>query len=85
MQSPLLVIEHGGDTMLPRIGILRALYPGAGGAAGAKAQAREEMPGRQRKGASGNVRCALNSGPKQDQAVGLSWARSGYSRKVNIL
>jgi hypothetical protein len=24
----MLVVEHGGDTMLPRIGIMRALYPG---------------------------------------------------------
>jgi hypothetical protein len=24
----MLVIEHGGDTMLPRIGIKRALHPG---------------------------------------------------------
>jgi hypothetical protein len=24
----MLVAEHGGDTMLPRIGIMRALYPG---------------------------------------------------------
>jgi hypothetical protein len=23
----MLVAEHGGDTMLPRIGIMRALYP----------------------------------------------------------
>lgn len=27
MQALLLVVEHGGDTMLPRIGIMRALYP----------------------------------------------------------
>ena len=25
-----LVAERGGDTMFPRIGIMRALYPGAG-------------------------------------------------------
>jgi hypothetical protein len=24
----MLVVEHGGDTMLPRTGIMRALYPG---------------------------------------------------------
>ena len=24
----MLVADHGGDTMLPRIGIMRALYPG---------------------------------------------------------
>jgi hypothetical protein len=24
----MLVAEHGGETMLPRIGIMRALYPG---------------------------------------------------------
>jgi len=24
----MLVVEHGGDTMLPRIGIMRARYPG---------------------------------------------------------
>ena len=28
MQALLLVVEHGGDTMLPRIGMMRALYPG---------------------------------------------------------
>lgn len=27
-EALLLVVEHGGDTMLPRIGIMRALYPG---------------------------------------------------------
>jgi hypothetical protein len=26
-EALLLVAEHGGDTMLPRIGIMRALYP----------------------------------------------------------
>ena len=24
----MLVVEQGGDTMLPRIGIMKALYPG---------------------------------------------------------
>jgi hypothetical protein len=28
IQALMLVVEHGGDTMLPRIGIMRALYPG---------------------------------------------------------
>ena len=28
IQALMLVAEHGGDTMLPRIGIMRALYPG---------------------------------------------------------
>ena len=28
IQALLLVAAHGGDTMLPRIGIMRALYPG---------------------------------------------------------
>lgn len=28
IQPLMLVVEHGGDTMLPRIGIMRALYPG---------------------------------------------------------
>jgi hypothetical protein len=28
VQALLLVAEHGGDTMLPRIGMMRALYPG---------------------------------------------------------
>jgi len=27
IQALMLVVEHGGDTMLPRIGIMRALYP----------------------------------------------------------
>jgi hypothetical protein len=27
IQALMLVAEHGGDTMLPRIGIMRALYP----------------------------------------------------------
>jgi hypothetical protein len=26
MQALMLVVEHGGDTMLPRIGIVRALH-----------------------------------------------------------
>jgi hypothetical protein len=26
-QALMLVAEHGGDTLLPRIGIMRALYP----------------------------------------------------------
>jgi hypothetical protein len=26
--APMLVVEHGGDTMLARVGIMRALYPG---------------------------------------------------------
>ena len=29
IQALMLVVEHGGDTMLPRIGIMRALYPAA--------------------------------------------------------
>jgi hypothetical protein len=28
IEALMLVAEHGGDTMLPRIGIMRALYPG---------------------------------------------------------
>jgi hypothetical protein len=28
IKALMLVVEHGGDTMLPRIGIMRALYPG---------------------------------------------------------
>jgi hypothetical protein len=28
IQALMLVVEHGGDTMLPRIGIMRALYHG---------------------------------------------------------
>ena len=28
IQALMLVAEHGGDTMLPRIGIMWALYPG---------------------------------------------------------
>ena len=28
IQALMLVAERGGDTMLPRIGIMRALYPG---------------------------------------------------------
>jgi hypothetical protein len=28
IQALMTVAEHGGDTMLPRIGIMRALYPG---------------------------------------------------------
>jgi hypothetical protein len=28
IQALMLVAEHGGDTMLLRIGIMRALYPG---------------------------------------------------------
>jgi hypothetical protein len=28
IQALMLVVAHGGDTMLPRIGIMRALYPG---------------------------------------------------------
>ena len=28
IEAPMLVAEHGGDTMLQRIGIMRALYPG---------------------------------------------------------
>ena len=28
IQALMLVAEYGGDTMLPRIGIMRALYPG---------------------------------------------------------
>jgi hypothetical protein len=28
IQALMLVVEPGGDTMLPRIGIMRALYPG---------------------------------------------------------
>jgi hypothetical protein len=27
IEALMLVAEHGGDTMLPRIGIMRALYP----------------------------------------------------------
>ena len=27
IEALMLVTEHGGDTMLPRIGIMRALYP----------------------------------------------------------
>jgi hypothetical protein len=27
IEALMLVVEHGGDTMLPRIGIMRALYP----------------------------------------------------------
>ena len=28
IEALMLVAEHGGDTMLPRVGIMRALYPG---------------------------------------------------------
>jgi hypothetical protein len=28
IEALMLVVEHGGDTMRPRIGIMRALYPG---------------------------------------------------------
>jgi hypothetical protein len=28
IEALMLVAEHGGDAMLPRIGIMRALYPG---------------------------------------------------------
>jgi hypothetical protein len=28
IEALMLVVEHGGDTMLPRIGVVRALYPG---------------------------------------------------------
>ena len=28
IQALMLVVEHGGDTMLARVGIMRALYPG---------------------------------------------------------
>jgi hypothetical protein len=28
IQALMLVVEHGGDAMLPRIGIMRASYPG---------------------------------------------------------
>ncbi|WP_407174452.1 hypothetical protein [Bradyrhizobium sp. STM 3562] len=28
IEALMLVAEYGGDTMLPRIGIMRALYPG---------------------------------------------------------
>lgn len=28
IEALMLVAEHGGDTILPRIGIMRALYPG---------------------------------------------------------
>jgi hypothetical protein len=28
IQALMLVAEHGGDTMVPRIGIMQALYPG---------------------------------------------------------
>ena len=28
IQTLMLVVEHGGDTTLPRVGIMRALYPG---------------------------------------------------------
>jgi hypothetical protein len=28
IQALMLVVEHGGDTMLPRIGTMRALHPG---------------------------------------------------------
>lgn len=28
IEALMLVAEHGGDTMLPRIGIMQALYPG---------------------------------------------------------
>jgi hypothetical protein len=30
IQALILVVEHGGDTTLPGIGIMRALYPGEG-------------------------------------------------------
>jgi hypothetical protein len=41
IQALMLVVEHGGDTMLPRIGIVRALYPSEGGPTPRKKQAKK--------------------------------------------
>jgi hypothetical protein len=48
IQALMLVAEHGGDTMLPRIGIMRALYPGgmARRRAGSAKEAGEALPDR---------------------------------------